>query len=608
METINRALLSYGVNALWQIPLIAAAAAVAARFLRHAPARYVHALWCAALVTALVVPAAGIRKFAAVQRPPDFVTPAPAFSDAPSAPQPVNTPQVQHARKPKVWTVSASYAQILEGAFLLWIAFALVRLGVAAWKTVRIHCDSAAPPESPQLTAAWNRAARAFPGVDAKLLVSAAIPAPVTIRRAIILPQSMLQDAAEDELAAALGHEMAHIERRDFLANLLFEILALPISFHPATLFIRRRIRQTREMACDELVTARMMDSRVYANLLVRIAAALAGVPTPRLALGIFDGNTLQERVRRLTSNARASIARVRIALGAALAGFIAIILGASGIALPVLAQSPAAPEIRAGVQALNSSDYASALQHFNSAIAADPANVNARLYLATACIRQFVALPAAERAKIPPADSPLFTCALPQYKAVLALDPNNSKAMFGLALATPKDPAAAHDLMMKVIAANPDNANARYMVGALDWRLAFPAIREAQLKAGIPPEAPQIPDPAVRQTLRAAHEEQLQEGITMLRTALQLDPKSSNAYAYLNLLYRCEALILDSPVDSANLIKEADALVPQAISLAKAAQHEPKTPQTLDPDAPPPMPSILPSPPPPPPPPGAAR
>ena len=146
----------------------------------------------------------------------------------------------------------------------------------------------------------------------------------------------------------------------------------------------------------------------------------------------------LQERVRRLTSNARASIARMRIALGAALAGFIAIILAASGIALPVLAQSPATPQIRAGVQALNNKDYASALQDLNNAVTADPSNINARLYLATACIREFVFLPAAERIKIPPANSPLVTCALPQYRAVLALDPNNLNAMFGVALATP--------------------------------------------------------------------------------------------------------------------------------------------------------------------------
>src|SRR5690348_12879009 len=123
METINRALLSYGVNALWQIPLIAGAAFVAARFLRHAPARYVHAVWCAALITALVAPAAGIGKFQTGQRPPDLLTPLPTFSDAPSAPKPANAPQTQHAQKPVSFAVSASYAEMLEDAFLLWIAF-----------------------------------------------------------------------------------------------------------------------------------------------------------------------------------------------------------------------------------------------------------------------------------------------------------------------------------------------------------------------------------------------------------------------------------------------------------------------------------------------------
>lgn len=603
MGTINHALLSYGVNALWQIPLVAAAAAVAARFLRHASARYVHALWCAALVTALVVPAAGIAKFAAVQRPPEFVTPAPTFSDAPSASQPVNTTQPQHARKPTSFAVSASYAVILEDAFLLWIAFALLRLGVAGWKTVRIRRNSAAVPEVPQLAAARNRAASAFRAHNVDLLVSSGIPAPVTIGGAIILPESMLKSTSEDALAAALGHELAHIERHDFLANLLLEILALPISFHPATLFIRRRIRQTREMACDELVAARMMDSRVYANLLVRIAAALAGVPHPRLALGIFDGNTLQERIRRLTSNARASIVRARIVLGATLASFIAIILAASGIALPVLAQSPATPQVRAGVEALNNKDYATAVQELSNAVAADPSNIKARLFLASACDREFGARPVAERMKIERTQSPLFTCALSQYRAVLALDPNNVNAMFGVALATPDNSREAHDLMLKVIAADPKNANAYYVAGYVDWRVAYAAIRKAEKQAGIPSETSQIPDAALRQSLRAAHESQLQEGATMLRTALQLDPKSPNAYAYLNLVYRSEAVILDSPVDSANLIKEADTLVPQAIAVAKAAQSQPKSSAALDPDGPPPMPAMIPAPPPPPPP-----
>lgn len=351
-----------------------------------------------------------------------------------------------------------------------------------------------------------------------------------------------------------------------------------------------------------------MMDSRVYANLLVGIAASLAGLSRPRLALGIFDGDMLQDRVRRLTSNVRASVARTRMALGAAFASFVAIILAAGGITLPVLAQSPAAPEIHAGVQALNANDYSSALQHFNNAIAADPSNVNARLYLATACIREFAALPPAERAQISAGSSLLDICAVPQYRAVLALDPNNTNAVLGLALAAPDGAQAAHDLVMKVAAANPSDATSHYVVGTLDFKLAFLEIQKAREQAGISLKATQIPDPALRQSLRAAHEAQLQEAATMLRTAIQLVPQWPDAYAYLSLIYRFNALILDSPVDSANLVKDADALVGQAIMFRTAAKDDTTASMPLDPDAPPPMPSILPAPPPPPPPPGGAK
>lgn len=233
METMNRALLSYGVNALWQILLVAAAAAVAARFLRHAPARYVYALWCAALITATVVPAAGIGGFNSTQRPPDLLAPARTLADSPSAPQPAHSQQTPPAHKPAAWTLSASWAEILRDAFLLWIAFAFVRLGVAASKTVRIRRRCLTTPASAQLTAAWNRATESFPGSRAEILVSSALSAPVTIGSAVILPEAMLRES-EDALAAALGHELAHVERHDFVVNLLFEILALPISFHPA--------------------------------------------------------------------------------------------------------------------------------------------------------------------------------------------------------------------------------------------------------------------------------------------------------------------------------------------------------------------------------------
>ena len=64
METIDRYLLTFLVNAMWQVPLAAGVAAAAGRLMRSAPARYRHAVCVAALIAAVLLPAAGLRRSA----------------------------------------------------------------------------------------------------------------------------------------------------------------------------------------------------------------------------------------------------------------------------------------------------------------------------------------------------------------------------------------------------------------------------------------------------------------------------------------------------------------------------------------------------------------
>jgi hypothetical protein len=52
METISRTLLTFMLNALWQVPLAAAVAALGCRVMRGGPAWHRHALWVAALFAA----------------------------------------------------------------------------------------------------------------------------------------------------------------------------------------------------------------------------------------------------------------------------------------------------------------------------------------------------------------------------------------------------------------------------------------------------------------------------------------------------------------------------------------------------------------------------
>jgi TonB family protein len=89
------------------------------------------------------------------------------------------------------------------------------------------------------------------------------------------------------------------MKRRDFLKNFFYEIASLPLAFHPAIWFIKSRIAQTREMACDAMVTERLIESRSYAQSLLRLATMVtkSSQVSTTYAIGIFDANILEKRI-----------------------------------------------------------------------------------------------------------------------------------------------------------------------------------------------------------------------------------------------------------------------------------------------------------------------
>src|SRR6185503_13315293 len=120
-------------------------------------------------------------------------------------------------------------------------------------------------------------------------------------RPVIILPEHFCTAMNEETLVSVIGHEVAHISRRDFAINLICELISLPISFHPLTYLIKREIDRAREVACDELVTEQLLAPHAYARSLVRVANATAP-HAQALMLSILDGNILEERIMKLTN------------------------------------------------------------------------------------------------------------------------------------------------------------------------------------------------------------------------------------------------------------------------------------------------------------------
>jgi hypothetical protein len=160
-------------------------------------------------------------------------------------------------------------------------------------------------------------------------------------RPVIVLPETLLQSGRSEELTTALCHEMAHIRRRDYLVNLLCEFALLPLVFHPAAWLLKRRIEETRELACDEAAAGLLLSAPEYARSLVNLAESIAPLTSalsPRYTLGVFDANILEERVMRLLDNrSRVSPRRARLLMGGAALGLALAALAAGMFSLTAI-------------------------------------------------------------------------------------------------------------------------------------------------------------------------------------------------------------------------------------------------------------------------------
>jgi HEAT repeat protein len=193
--------------------------------------------------------------------------------------------------------------------FALFVAWRLIRL-------VRFWLRKNGLRRSPDLTGIYPAAEQVARRCRATLRIrkvelaqSSSTRVPYTIgalRPLIVLPQIFCV-VSEERLLSVIGHEMAHVARRDYLTNLICELALLPISFHPLAYIIKKQIDRNRELACDELVSKLLLPPKLYARTLVWAAhhsrEALNHGRAEALILSMFDARSLEERVMRLTRN-----------------------------------------------------------------------------------------------------------------------------------------------------------------------------------------------------------------------------------------------------------------------------------------------------------------
>lgn len=115
-------------------------------------------------------------------------------------------------------------------------------------------------------------------------------------RPVVLLPVTALTGLSEDQLAAVIAHELAHIQRLDCFVNAFQVGVETLLFYHPAVWWVSKRIRAERENCCDDAAIQVSGDALQYARALTAMAERRVA---PSLAMAV-NRSPLEARVLRL--------------------------------------------------------------------------------------------------------------------------------------------------------------------------------------------------------------------------------------------------------------------------------------------------------------------
>ena len=233
--------------------------------------------------------------------------------------------------------------------------------------------------------------------------------------------------------------------------------------------------------------------------------------------------------------------------------------------------------QLELGVLSFKAGQYEEAIQHFQKAVAADPADTGAHLWMASALAERYI-----------PGDRSPETVrqgelALEQYQKVIELDPSNMKAVKGAGYLNMqmKKLNAARNYYRKACEIDPNDPEPYYSIAVIDWTQTYQPRMAVRAKLDLRPEQVMIQHPECWQ-VKDANTERVAEGIEMLKNAIELKQDYDDAMAYMNLMYRERADIqCGDPKANAADLKSADRWVDMTLSVkkrkAQQAEGEPK-------------------------------
>jgi HEAT repeat protein/beta-lactamase regulating signal transducer with metallopeptidase domain len=245
----------------------------------------------------------------------------------------VEGPQGRGSRAPISPATIVTLLLVIWGLGALYLVARLVLGAVVLGRVVR----RGIPLETPDWRRPLLEAADRLALPDLPLLVmSDRFPMPFACglaRPAIVLP-SGAAEWDDRRRRTVLVHELAHVSRRDLVANAVGQLACALYWFHPLVWIAARKLRIESERACDDLVLGVGTRPSEYADHLLQIVCRASRSRTPAVALPMAQRHEFEGRMLAILER----VARREPASGrhAAVLGALAL-----GVVIPLAALAP---------------------------------------------------------------------------------------------------------------------------------------------------------------------------------------------------------------------------------------------------------------------------
>ncbi|MBI4472946.1 MAG: carboxypeptidase regulatory-like domain-containing protein, partial [Acidobacteria bacterium] len=331
-----------------KVALIFAIALGISAGLRKRSAALRHLVWTAAVLTSVLLPLVGL--FLPAWQP-NLPAPAVAVLALGAKAAPDDTPADAGIRTNAIpaeweWTTSAVVLSMWSGGaglFLLALISGTLRL---TW-----FARGAKPFGAPRWVKLTNELSGAF-GLQKKVYLLQDSCSSMLITWGSFQPRILLPAGAEnwsdDRIRAVLAHELAHIQRRDWLVQVMAEFAAAVYWFNPLVWIGSDRLRRESEHACDDAVIRLGFEASEYAEHLLALARSLKNSKrgwSPALAMA--RQSNLERRFLAMLNPSlnRGAVSRKAVLLTAVLALLFVLPLAAFQVA-----QQPATGKLAGGV------------------------------------------------------------------------------------------------------------------------------------------------------------------------------------------------------------------------------------------------------------------